>query len=235
MVNKGRQSFRWALLLSFLLAFNATTFAAVGDSSEEKKQKPKTHGYQESPLNFGLDLIYSPIAYTNYVMAPGINATAAGNAIQLAFEYFPYKDFGKVGVGINSGFFFLTNFQVASQQWASLYVFPIQLYAAYRFDYAKNQILVPFVKLGADTSFTLQNSATGADIPGYQVYYGLDYGAGLEICMNAIDSGAARDLDYSIGINNTYLVVEVLQSAALSKGNPNLGHTEYRFGLRFEM
>jgi hypothetical protein len=235
MVEMGRKLRTWVLFLSLLMNVGVFSFAGAEENTAGKRAKAKTRGYQESPLNFGLDLIYSPVAYTRYVMQPGINATQASNSIQFAFEYLLIKDMGKVGLGINTGFSFLTNFQLAAQQWASLYVFPVQLYGAYRFDYVKNQILVPFIKLGADTSFTLQNSATGGDIPGYQTYYGLDYGFGFEICINAIDRGAARDLDYSIGINNTYVVVEVMQSTPLSSGNPNLGHTEYRFGLRFEM
>jgi hypothetical protein len=152
-------------------------------------------------------------------------------------EWIPIKNYGKVGLGVGAGFSLITDADVGGGAYATLYVFPIQGLITYQFDYMENQFLVPYVKFGPSMAILMQKSDTRGGRSPINPYYGFDYGAGLQLCLNNLEPSAARALDSSTGINATYLTFEVLYSSNLrgSGVDPDLSRREIRAGMRFEM
>jgi hypothetical protein len=180
----------------------------------------------ESPLRFGLDLKYRPISF------PRLTPSTSHGA-QIAFEWLPigfYKRYaGKPAIGISAGWGRIGHLDPSKGK-VGLSTWPLAAHIAYRADFFDNQILVPFVKIAR--SIVLEKRRPG----GSSRYDSWDYSLGAELCLNAIDGRSARQLDFSSGINNTYLVVEYLKSVPLRRATQdNLSREEWQVGLRFEM
>ncbi len=229
-------------------ASNSSKNLRVASAQPEGQSKAQAEGPQESPLNFGLDIEFSPTSYPNYLYTPSFSTRGNGYEIHVGFEWFLFKTTGKLGLGLASGFFTYPNVGVTTDQngttqVATLYTIPISAYLSYRFDYQKKgkQIVVPFVKFGPNYSLIIQHSNFNSYVQlaksGVGSYVGLEYGGGLELCLNFIEPATAADLDRSTGINATYLIVEYMRSSAISgasSGNDLSGY-QIRMGLRFEI
>lgn len=75
-------------------------------------------------------------------------------AVNIDYEWQPFVDFGRTGVVFGTGFatirgngYFAKDGAQADEVY-SLYVLPLSVYADYRFEYARRQWAVPFVKAG---------------------------------------------------------------------------------------
>lgn len=200
------------------------------DNTERKEIK-----YEESPLNFGLDLQYGRPTFSNYALGSGSLITAPSDQLNIKLEWLPIKSFGYLGVGIGGGFSRQLNAVVSASSFASVYTVPIEGFVSYHADIFPHMPLVPYVRLGAEITMIQQTSATGGAVPGIQTYCGLDYSAGLALSLNWIDPSAARDMDRTIGVNNTELIAEYFSSMNC-KGTaaPDLSGGQWRFGMRFE-
>jgi hypothetical protein len=191
-----------------------------------------------TPLNFGLDLQYSPIPYKNYTFGNGFGTDKASQGGHVGFEYIPMKNYGKLGFGLGFGFFVLPDQTTGTgDQAATLYTLPLEASISYRFDYVDNQILVPFIRAGADATLSKQGSRTnGVTRDGVRTYYGFDYSAGLELNLDFIEPRSAATMERKFGINNTYIIFEYMTSNAINKNTePDLSYQAFRLGLRFEM
>ncbi len=180
-----------------------------------------------SPLNFALDLKYVPLRFPNVT-------GNSGHGMQLALEWLPipmYKGYaGKPVIGASLGYGRIRDLGTAVGGRISQTTIPVSGYLGYRADFIDNQILVPFGKIARSVLFESRNPG------GSSRYESWDYSAGLELCLNAIDPDSAKDLDNSVGINNTYLVVEWTKSKPVEgKQSSDLSREEWKVGLRFEM
>lgn len=186
-------------------------------------------------ISAGLDLQYVPIQYSKYDWSGGLKTGKNGHGVHLAVEMIPFEDtYGKVGFGLGTGFYAIANARIENRS-STLTSIPLELFMSYRFDYVEDQIVVPFVKLGANATLSRQRGfgATGA----WRTYRGWDIAGGLELCMNRIDPISMRGLRRDLGVDNSYLLVEYLRSRPLGdlENRPNLSHEELRLGFRFEM
>lgn len=205
--------------------------AAQGDASLETRVKN-----YETPRNFGLDLQYSQLRYSRYYFNDDTTMEGFGNAGHLAFEWLPVQRYGKLGLGAGVGFFRSGTAALANDVEAVAYAIPFELFATYRFDYIDNQILVPYIKGGVELTSIKQTASDGDQSRPWKIYSGLEYGFGVQLCLNALEPSSAKKLDRSTGINSTYLVAEYLRSQPFqAEREPDLTHQQWRFGLRFEM
>ena len=133
----------------------------------------------------------------------------------------------------------------------ALNVMPFSGLLVYRWDWLalRHHVpLVPYFKVGiayyvwwiengsgSTTSFTDPN--TGHKDNGYGGTWGFVLNPGLSFLLDVIDPSAAKTMDAELGINHTYLFVE-LHYADVSglgqKGRLNLSDTTFNTGLAFE-
>jgi hypothetical protein len=191
----------------------------------------------ESPLEFAFDFSYSPRKYERYVYANAVTSTEAGYGGDVTFEWIPMTQYGKIGIGVGAGFSVHQNVVIVDadeDEVATLYTLPLSVHLSYRADFVRNQILVPYGKVGPSMTFIKQNSGWGYSRDGIQQFVGLNFGGGIELNLNPLEPGSARALDRSTGINASYLFAEYDVISALGNATYNLARNEWRFGLRFE-
>lgn len=208
---------------------------------KERESLEKAVLKYESPLNFGFDLSYSPRKFLNYNYAPGVSSDKVGYAVALHFEWIPYHEYGKAGIGVGTGFSVHPNVIIVpasvtgtEDHVATLYTIPIELGVSYRADFIRNQILVPYGTLGMSVTLIKQGSSFGYSRSGLQTFRGLEFGAGLEFNLNPLEKSAARALDNSMGINSSMLFAEYHVVNPMGTANYDLSRKEWRFGIRFE-
>lgn len=204
--------------------------SADGEAGNTISRTPRIR--PESPLTAGLDLQYVPIRYPNYAWLDGQTSERGGHGFHLGLEWLPLGDlYGKPGVGMGLGLYSIRDVDFAEQR-ASLMTIPIETFLSYRFDYFHNQLIVPFVKVGLSGTLARQEGITRP----WRSYYGFDFAAGGQLCLNFFDRTTANVFDASMGVNTSYLTFEFLRSQPLGSGNAvNLSRDEYRLGLRVEM
>jgi hypothetical protein len=207
--------------------------AAIGP--EDSLSTPESHEtvtFHDSPLNFAIDLEYVPVRYPFYSYDAGTRTGKFGNGGRVSAEWIPYAgSFGKIGIGLGVGYGTLANVPLTNGTQSSITVYPLDFFLTYRLDYFNNQFIVPYGKIGP--SFSWMNQAGGE----IKFYSGLDLALGLAVCLDWIDLNSAQIFDKAVGVNNTYLFAEVINSRFLAGENqPNLQReNELRFGLRFEI
>ncbi len=192
----------------------------------------------ESPLSSALDIHYGTGIYRDYFWTGVPHHTENMKALHLDGEILlPITyGYGKAGAGLGTGILIRRNIPLPNAQVAHILAFPIVAQISYRADFMKDQILVPFLKAGMGSTF-FQRIEGGAAGKAVFAYWDYRFGGGVELCLNKIDPKSAHDFDQSIGVNNTYFVFEYLKSKPFGEENAktDLDHSEYRFGLRFEM
>jgi len=126
----------------------------------------------------------------------------------------------------------------------SLRIFPLYAVAVLRADYLARSAsipLVPYAKLGMGAAiWTISNGGGTASVPG-AVGTGLSYGPqfalGGMFLLDALDPNAAKEMDETTGINNSYFFVEWYVSAlgGLGSGQMHVGTNTWVLGLALEM
>lgn len=131
-----------------------------------------------------------------------------------------------------------------------LNVIPLQLMLIYRFDVLANRYsvpLVPYLKAGIGYYiWVIQNGsggvATATDPGGHKLdgaggTWGFVLSPGLALQLDVIERGAARTMDAELGINHTYVFVE-LHYADISNFHSShamvLSDTTFNAGMAFE-
>lgn len=223
--------FRWLLALA-LVVLQLPAFAADEEFMESSTESSVSVKKMPPEVHAGLDLQYSNTVFPNYQTNPGFVGTQAGHFPQVSLEWMPFGDaIGKVGIGAGIGYFFIKKANVGGAKTETIAIYPVRGFVSYRADYFRNQILVPFGKVGVSAAWVNQ---TGT--PGTKRFDGFDYGGGLELCLNRLDPGSSGALSQSVGIHNTYFIAEYTKTGFLDNQRAvDLTHDELRFGLRFEM
>jgi hypothetical protein len=131
--------------------------------------------------------------------------------------------FGKLGWKIGAGFYFAQGrgqFEVPNsggeepKEKYSLFVFPISVGAIYRFQYFKNQWLIPYVEGGGDV-FTFLEIRDDNEKPGYGGVPMAHFSIGGSIAMGK-DARSFLDLDREYGINAVFFTAEYRNYSSLS-------------------
>ena len=131
-----------------------------------------------------------------------------------------------------------------SAESTSLTILPMYLVAVFRVDALDKKAhipLVPYVKAGLGYALWRASNTAGTSIAGGQKGEGYSLGtqlaAGVGLNLGVFDPNAARQLDESTGINNTYLFGEFFMSSLNGIGQTNalyVGTNNVAFGLAFE-
>lgn len=222
--------------LFLMLGFVAAQVEAAPDTGMDSGQSDRIElelrGPKESGLLFGLDVQFVPVSYPGFEWAPGTFNAKSGQGVRIAWEWIPYAGVaGKLGLGIAGGYSKISGIPIEGVAPLTLEVIPLDLQATYRFHYAKNQLFVPFVHAGPEVHFGEQIGSK-RNIQ----YRGLVFGGGLSLQLDYVDPISAGQLDSSTGINNCFLVVDIIRSQPLGNENTvNFARDEIRAGLRFEM
>ena len=144
---------------------------------------------------------------------------------------------GRYGAEIGAGMMVQSGTAVGSvggaqsQDSFNLFLVPMETNAVMRFDFAENQIVVPYIKGGGDYVFFREN-VEGNVTKGLKS--GLHTIGGLQFLIEAIDTDASLETDY--GINDFYIVVETRYGWVNSFGRNglDLSGLTYSAGLLFE-
>lgn len=147
---------------------------------------------------------------------------------QIGFQRLLYQGIGTLGIGLQAGYTefwgraFIEGTGERSGDSTSLHVVPIQIFAAYRFDYAALHWGVPFAIYGRAGAgewiwWTTDSGASGDDDSGAK--FGVSWAAGLAFHLDWLDPKLARDFDRNYGVNNTYVYVEWARWNAKFRGN----------------
>lgn len=211
-----------------LLALTYTT-AAQGQGVERAMVTDRSPRHWTLELQFGS---YFPSIDRGVSGTPFEDVFGGGNLLtQLALQRYVYEGIGTLGIGLQVGyseFFgraFLQDSNVRSGDSSSLHVIPIQLFAAYRFDYAAIHWDIPFAVYGkagigewiwwsddGDGETAGNGDASGAKL-------GFSVSAGAAFHLDWLDPRLAREFDRNFGVNNTYIFVEYTRWNAKFRGN----------------
>jgi hypothetical protein len=181
---------------------------------------------------------------------------------QIEFDFQFLHKHGSLGIGATIGFYnrFTHSFQYAdsagmvacqvpncvrSGDVTNLYVLPLSLLAVYRWDWLALRYhvpLVPYFKIGlAYYIWWITNGSGGTASFGNQSGYGGSFGfvlhPGLSFLLDVIDPAAARTMDAELGINHTYLFIEMNYANVNGFGASNkldLSDFTYNAGIAFE-
>ena len=134
---------------------------------------------------------------------------------------------------------------LTSGESTNLQIFPIYVVGVLRVDVLWQQVgipLVPYGKLGIGVSFWRASNDLGTSsfqgVSGLGHSVGTQVGAGLALNLNPFDEYAARNLDESVGINNTYVFAEWSRSDLnglwFQQDPLRVGGSYWTFGLAFE-
>ncbi len=137
-----------------------------------------------------------------------------------------------------------------SAETTSLNIFPFHGVLVLRADVISRELhipLVPYVKGGVgfalwrasnDLGTSSASNAAGSNVSGKGHTWGSHIAAGISLHLNDFDRGAARNLDNSVGINHSYLFLEVMSAQLTGLGQSHalfVGTTTWVTGLAFEM
>ena len=122
---------------------------------------------------------------------------------------------------------------------------PISLLAVYRFDWLARRLsipLVPFAKAGFNyTIWRIKRgdgstaSVDGDDASGGSA--GFQFNLGMALQLDVLEPSAAKTLDSDMGINHSYVFIELVHCTADGFGSDeklNVGDTTWQAGLAFE-
>ncbi len=187
-------------------------------------------------MTVGVDVRWAPIQFAQYSYTTGVPTEKNGHAALISLEWLAIERFGKLGLGLGSGFFAQPDQDIGGNRFASLYAIPLETHLSYHFDYWSDQFVVPFATVGTSITFLRQASASGAEISGTQQYQGWEYSFGGQLCLNAIDRHGAKSFNKNFGVNNTYLIFQYSRSQPLFLTRaPDLSYQVYQLGFRLEI
>jgi hypothetical protein len=222
------------------------------------------HKGYESPQHFAFELRFSPFK-PDIDSDPALHGATPygsvfGSSAQLLFvAEFDWQaaripHVGTIGPGIAVGYATMgANAQFAnphngtliSGETTTLTIFPTYAVGVLRADVLWREVhipLVPYAKLGIGLSFWRASNTLGTSayqgVSGEGRSLGTQLALGLGLNLNSFDEYAARNLDESMGVNNTYLFAEWTRSDLTGlwaqQAPLRVGGTYWTFGLAFE-
>lgn len=223
----------------------------------------QTHPFR-SAQNFALEIRVSPY-YPAVDDEPGLRGTPFKNrfgdnpriAMGLEFDWqtfrIPYV--GTLGPGLGASIVSMSRPAVTvsgrpSGDEYGLSIYPMYLSAVLRADTFWRGLrlpLVPYGKLGFAVGFWRATDAAGTSrstlpgevnaVPGKGMTFGTHVAGGVAFALDAIDSGASRNMDNYLGINNTYIYAEYYWLNLNGLGQDKalyVGTNTWAAGLAFE-
>lgn len=115
-------------------------------------------------------------------------------------------------------------------------IVPTEVSMVYRLAFFKNQLFVPFAKVGVDYYYFRESRKDGEEVlDGGK--WGHHYGGGLQLLLDFFDRKHANKLDIDYGINNTYLIFEYRKATVDDFGEKegfDFSNSTWFGGLMFE-
>ncbi len=115
-------------------------------------------------------------------------------------------------------------------------VVPTEVSMVYRLAFFKNQLFVPFAKVGVDYYYFRESRKDGEEVlDGGK--WGHHYGGGGQLLLDLFDRKHANKLDIDYGINNTYLIFEYRKATVDDFGEKegfDFSNSTWFGGLMFE-
>ncbi len=217
----------WALgVLGFLLPTGS--FAAVASESSAKVDAEDSYESSEplAAVEFGFYAPYLP----NYDVLVADSTRPTGQGFRLGLQWLPLSgQIGKLSIGAGISYGKIPG--LVNSPFVELY--PLDLGVTYRVDVLENQFVVPYFSFGLNPTLVRPQFS-----PGMKLFQGIEYGGGLAFCLDFIDRGSAISLDQSVGIKNTFIVVDYRRvdfMTAPTPGEPDLRRNEVRVSLRMEI
>jgi hypothetical protein len=219
------------------------------------------HSYA-SPQHFAMELRVAP--YRPQIdEEPGLttapynkvfgNAYRIEVALELDWQVLRIPHVGTIGPGLGVGYTTMSSKAKIvstgkdSDETTSLSIYPMYGVFVFRADVFQREAkipLVPYVKAGIGLAFYRASNDKGTSVstskpdePGKGHTFGTHLAVGLALHLNVFDQVAARNLDESVGINNTYLFGEYMMSdlKGISQDAPMyVGTRTLLGGLAFE-
>lgn len=169
--------------------------------------------------------------FGSYGATADIERRKPGMGFRLGFDWMPLVGrAGKLGLGLGIGYGKTQPAGEGLTRMPFLEAYPLDADLVYRFDYVDNQLLVPFVRAGANVTYLFEEFR-----PGLQRFTGYYYGGGLALCLDFLDAVSAELLNTSTGIDNTYLLVQYRRVENFTPGQgPQLQRDEFSASFRME-
>ena len=249
-------------LLSLTLGLACALSALLNGAAAYGQEVEPLH----SPQSFALELKLGP--YTPNVddsVAAGtpyadIFGDGPGIMAQTELDWQIWRGFGSIALGVSAGYFrqsaqplrdtggigqpSTSTERVAGE--TAITLVPVSLLAIYRFDVLAQRLhipLVPYAKIGFNYTFWWMTNGDG-DLAQYQGgkaqggSWGLQFNLGLALLLDALEPQAAKNLDTDLGVNHSYLFVElhIVQANRFGSASAlDVGDTTLLAGLAFEM
>jgi hypothetical protein len=237
------------VLLGALVARDASAFEFGTPESQ--------HPYR-SPQNFALELRFSPY-YPQIDEEPGLTGHPYEDAfgdkarfyIGAEFDWQVYRipHIGTIGPGVSVGSVGMSRTAVTksgreSGDEYSLHIYPFTAVAVFRGDglwHDRGFPLVPYGKIGLGYGIWRASNTGGTSesqgVAGKGSTWGTNVALGISFALDSLDSGATRNMDNAIGINNTFLFLEYYWLSLNGLGQSNalhVGSQSWAAGLAFE-
>lgn len=202
---------------------------AAHDAAALEFGTPATEHPFRSSQNFALELRFGPY-YPQIDEEPGLTGTPFKDAfgdkarfylgLEFDWQMFRIPYVGTIGPGLGVGTVSMSRQAVTKSGRPSgdeytLHIYPMYLAAVLRADafwHERGVPLVPYGKLGLGYGIWRASTTGGTseanNVAGKGSSWGTNIALGISFALDAIDSGAARNMDNAIGINNTYLYAE---------------------------
>lgn len=244
------------IVASAALALASMLFTK-GASALEFGTPASEHPFR-SPQNFALELRFSP--YRPAIDdEPALKGTPFKDrfgdnprlyvGLEFDWQMFRIPYIGTIGPGLGAGIVGMSRPATTvsgkpSGDEYSLDIYPMYLSAVLRADTFWREIgfpLVPYGKIGLGYALWRASNSGGTStvdgISGKGQTFGTHMALGVAFALDALDSGASRNMDNAIGINNTYFYAEYYWLNLNGLGQDKalyVGTKTYAMGLAFE-
>jgi hypothetical protein len=257
------RSAHWCVPLASLLAASAMGVPVAAVAQERQDVLEGKHKIYESPQHFAFEVRFSPFT-PDIDSDPTLGgktpyADAFGTSPQLLFAAeFDWQaaripHVGTIGPGGSIGYTSVSKPAqfVTPQQGkqpgenTQLEIVPLYAVGVLRADalWREGRIpLVPYAKLGFGLSFWRASNTAGTShyqgVSGLGHSLGTQVSVGLGLNLNVFDPYAARNLDETMGVNNTYVFADWTHSdltGLWAQPDPlRVGGSYWTFGIAFE-
>jgi hypothetical protein len=206
------------VMLLCCLTLATGVVGAAEDLSTSPRWSFEFKGGRFQPALSDWDRYYGSDAMRQYVAALGYMPL---RALQLAGELGYSHDHGQGTLPTSGALGGEVNYTLM----------PVHVYALVRGVFTKGQWLVPYVGGGWTYLYYDQEVVNQQESKGHAD--GWNARAGLQLLLNPLDPNSAEDIRHSLGVQYTYLTLEVQKFSAKVDGT-DLGGKSYLLGLRLE-